>query len=262
MGEQHACLGTDRPVDRVSARLRCGRPRARGRRVPPQGVLNVLRRVLVVIVVLACAVGVVAYQATRPARAPASPRVFVPSPKFFEDFSPSFRTSIADAYYLYMVQYYGEHRERRPALRFAARHARSHHHAEPALHARLLLRGLRPHRRGSARTSAYEMLKRGFAANPSDWHFPAYLGFFAYAYGQQARTRTRVAAAWYEQAAAIPGRPAYIPRLAADLLGKGGESEEGRPHVGLRSTRQATSTRSRRRSQVSRRSSRPTRRRA
>ena len=53
--------------------------------------------------------GVVAYQVTRPAKAPANPRVFVPSPQFFLDFSPSFRTSIADAYYLHMVQYYGEH---------------------------------------------------------------------------------------------------------------------------------------------------------
>ena len=68
-----------------------------------------LRRVVAALAVLACAAGVVAYQATRPARAPASPRVFVPSPRFFQDFSPGFRTSIADLYYLQMVQYYGEH---------------------------------------------------------------------------------------------------------------------------------------------------------
>ena len=37
-----------------------------------------LRRVVVVLVVLACAAGVIAYQVTRPARAPASPKVFVP----------------------------------------------------------------------------------------------------------------------------------------------------------------------------------------
>ena len=35
----------------------------------------------------------------------------MPSPRFFLDFSPSFRTSIADVYYLNMVQYYGEHHE-------------------------------------------------------------------------------------------------------------------------------------------------------
>ena len=70
-----------------------------------------LRRVVAMVVVLACAGVVVAYQVTRPDRAPADPRVFVPSPQLFEDFSPSFRTSIADAYYLNMVQYYGEHVE-------------------------------------------------------------------------------------------------------------------------------------------------------
>ena len=67
------------------------------------------RRAVAVLVILACAGGVVAYQATRPRRAAANPHVFVPSPQFFLDFSPSFRTSIADAYYLNMVQYYGEH---------------------------------------------------------------------------------------------------------------------------------------------------------
>ena len=51
-------------------------------------------------VVLACAGGVVAYQVSRPARAPADPRVFVPSAAFFLDFSPSFRTSVADAYHM------------------------------------------------------------------------------------------------------------------------------------------------------------------
>ena len=64
-----------------------------------------LKRLAAVLVVLACAGGVVAYQVSRPTRAPANPSVFVPSPKFFLDFSPSFRTSIADGYYLDMVQY-------------------------------------------------------------------------------------------------------------------------------------------------------------
>lgn len=180
-----------------------------------------LRRVLVVFVVLACGVGVVTYQATRPARAPASPRVFVPSPKFFEDFSPSFRTSIADAYYLYMVQYYGEHLkgdQRFDALpgmldlitTLSPRFKRAYFFGAFAL-----IDAGKP-------GVAYEMLKRGFAANPSDWHFPSYLGFFAYGFASN-KDKARIAAAWYEQAAAIPGRPAYIPRLVADLLSKGGE---------------------------------------
>ena len=55
-----------------------------------------VRRLLAVAVVVLCAGVVVAYQATRPAQAPADARVFVPSPQFFLDFSPSFRTSLAD----------------------------------------------------------------------------------------------------------------------------------------------------------------------
>ena len=182
-----------------------------------------LRRVLVVLVVLACAVGVVTYQATRPARAPASPRVFVPSPKFFEDFSPSFRTSIADAYYLYMVQYYGEHLtgdQRFDALpgmldlitTLSPRFKRAYFFGAFAL-----IDAGKP-------GAAYEMLKRGFAANPDDWHFPSYLGFFAYTFASNADKAD--AADWYEKAAAIPGRPAYIPRLAAALLTKGGELDK------------------------------------
>ena len=72
---------------------------------------------------------------------------------------------------------------------------------------------------------AYTVLQRGFKENPGDWHFPAYLGFFAYRYGE-GETKNLVAAQWYEKAAAIPGSPDYLPRLAAALLAKGGEEEK------------------------------------
>ncbi len=69
-----------------------------------------LRRVVAIVVVVACAAGVVAYQATRPAAGAGEPDACsCRRREFFLDFSPSFRTSIADAYYLNMVQYYGEH---------------------------------------------------------------------------------------------------------------------------------------------------------
>ena len=48
--------------------------------------MTVLRRVVAIVVIVACVAGVVAYQATRPARAQADPHVFVTSPKFFLDF--------------------------------------------------------------------------------------------------------------------------------------------------------------------------------
>ena len=183
-----------------------------------------LRRVVAVIVVVACAAVVVAYQATRPARAPANPRVFVPSPEFFLDFSPSFRTSIADAYYLGMVQYYGEHVNGDGRLDSLPRMV--------DLVTRLSPRFTRPYLFGAFGLMdagrpdvSYEMLRRGFEANPDNWRFPSYLGFFAYTFASN-RDKDRIAADWYSRAAAIPGSPAYLQRLAAVFLGKGGETKK------------------------------------
>ena len=183
-----------------------------------------LRRVVAIVAVVACAAGVVAYQATRPARAPASSRVFVPSPGFFLDFSPSFRTSIADAYYLNMVQYYGEHvngdgrLDSLPQMvelvtRLSPRFARAY-----LFGAFALIDAGRP-------DVSYRVLQRAFKENPGDYRYPSYLGFFVYRYGK-GKTKNVVAAQWYEKAAAIPGSPSYLPRLAAALLGKGGETEK------------------------------------
>jgi tetratricopeptide (TPR) repeat protein len=184
----------------------------------------VLRRVIAALVVLACAGVVVAYQVTRPDRAPADPRVFVPSPQFFEDFSPSFRTSIADVYYLAMVQYYGEHvdgdgrLDSLPAMVDLVTTLSPHFTRAYLFGAFALV--------DAGRTdAAYAVLERGFKANPDDWRFPAYLAYFAYSYAQN-EDKDLIAAQWYEKAAAIPGSPAYLPRLAAALLTKGGEKEK------------------------------------
>lgn len=184
-----------------------------------------IRRVTVALVVLVCAVGVVAYQATRPARAASGSRVFVPSPEFFLDFSPSFRTSIADAYYLNMVQYYGEHL------------TSGHLESLPAMVD--LVSALSPHFMRPYRFGAFalvdagrpdlsvKLLERGFRQNPTDWGFPAYLGYFSYQYGSGSKQQNDLAAArWYEKAAAIPGSPPYLLRLAAVLSGTGGDLEK------------------------------------
>jgi len=186
----------------------------------------VVRRLLVLVVVLVCAGGVIAYQVSRPARAPADPRVFVPSPKFFLDFSPSFRTSIADVYYLRMIQYYGEHLksgrlESLPAMVDLVT-ALSPHFTRPyRFGAFALVDAGRP-------DLSVQFLQRGFRENPTQWGFPAYLGYFAYQYGSGSKKQNDLAAArWYERAAAVvPGSPLYLLRLAAVLSGKGGDLEK------------------------------------
>ena len=184
-----------------------------------------LRRVLAVILVFACAGIVVAYQATRPSRAPANPRVFVPSPQFFLDFSPSFRTSIADAYYLYMIQYYGEHvsgdgrLDSLPAIAQLVTGLSPHYTRAYIFAAFALIDARRP-------DVAYDILQKGFKANPKEWRFPAYLAFFIYTYGEKGSAKDKLAADWYRKAAAIPGSPSYLPRVAARLMAKTGEREK------------------------------------
>ena len=183
-----------------------------------------LKRLLALVVVLACAGGVVAYQVSRPTAAPADPRVFVPSAAFFLDFSPSFRTSVADAYYLSMVQYYGEHvtgdgrLDSLPQMVDLVTRLSPHFTRAYMFGAFALMDAGRP-------DAGYEALKRGFKENPGDWHFPAYLGFFAYRFGE-GKEKNLTAAGWYAKAAAIPGSPAYLPRLAATLTAKGGDEEK------------------------------------
>lgn len=184
-----------------------------------------LRRALVIVVVLLCAAGVAAYQVTRPAKAPANPRLFVPSPQFFRDFSPSFRTSIADAYYLWMVQYYGEHiasdgrLDSFPAMAELVTRLSPRFTSAYLFGAFSLIDAGRP-------DIAYEILQRGFEANPREWRFPAYLAFFVYTFGEKGSAKDKAAAVWYQKAAAIPGSPSYLPRLAARMLAKTGNREK------------------------------------
>ena len=183
-----------------------------------------VRKAVAMLVVVACAAGVVTYQVTRPPRAPASPRVFVPSPRLFLNFSPSFRTSIADAYYLNMVQYYGEHVKSDGRLDSLPAMVRLVTGLSPRFRRAYLFGAFALIDAGQPGVS-YEILKKGFRANPDDWRFPSYLGFFVYGFASN-KDKARIAADWYSKAAAIPGSPAYLKRLAAALLVKGGETEK------------------------------------
>ena len=178
-----------------------------------------------VVLLLLCAAAVIAYQATQAERAPAGAHVFVPSPAFFLDFSPSFRTTIADAYYLQMVQYYGEHLksgalESMPAMVDLVTNLSPHFKRAYIFGAFALTDAGRP-------DLSIKLLEKGFAANPDDYVFPAFLGYFAYQYGTGSKQENDAAGSrWYQRAAAIPGSPPYLLRLAAVLAGKGGDLEK------------------------------------
>jgi hypothetical protein len=180
-----------------------------------------LRRLGVAFVLLVCVAGVVGFQATRPSGASGGAQAFVPSPRFYMDFSPSFRTTIADAYWLLTVQYYGEHingDHRLGALKDMLNLVTdlSPRFRQPYLFGSFALVDA-----GWAR-AGYDLLVKGNAALPEDWRLTTTLGAFTYEYAGNRDKATR-AAEWYRKAAEQPGRPEWVPRVAAALLAKGGE---------------------------------------
>jgi hypothetical protein len=150
--------------------------------------------------------------------------VFVPKSRFFTDFSPSFRTSIADAYYLQMIQYFGEHVKGDGRLDSLPEMAELVTSLSPRFTRAYLFSAFAMIDAGRPDVS-YRLLQRGFEANPGEWRFPAYLGYFVYAFGA-GENKDAVTGEWYQKAAAVPGSPAYLERLAAVMLGKGGETEK------------------------------------
>jgi hypothetical protein len=185
--------------------------------------VRLLRGIAVATLVALCVGVVIGYQSARPAAATPNPVVFVPSPGFYRNFSPGVRATVADAYWLYTIQYYGEH-------------LKSDHKLDSLPAMVRLVTTLSPHFRNAyffgafamldvgRPDVAYALLQQGFAANRDDWRFPFYLGFFAYTYASGAH-KDEVAAQWYAQAARLPGAPSFVPRLAAELATQGSERQ-------------------------------------
>jgi hypothetical protein len=180
--------------------------------------VRLARRIAALVLVAGCLAAVIGYQSTRPAAATADPVVFVPSPSVYRHLSPSARATLADAYWLTTIQYYGEHVNSDNRL-----------DSLPAMVR--LVADLSPHFKeayffGSFAMAdagqpgaGYALLEKGFAANPRDWRFPSDLGFFAYRYGSGPH-KDSAASQWYADAARLPGAPPLVLRLAAELATK------------------------------------------
>ena len=177
------------------------------------------RKLLLALSVAACVAVVVGYQSTRAAAGLSNPRVFVPKVSFYQRFSPAMRVTIGDVYWLFAVQYYGEHvdtdhrLDSLPATLDVVTSMSPRFKQAYFFGAFALLDAGRP-------DLGYALLERGFKANPNDWHFPFYLGFFAYTFASN-KDKDRIAAQWYAKAAALPGHLPSVERLAADLYTKG-----------------------------------------
>lgn len=182
-----------------------------------------MRRLLVFACLFVCVAAVIAYQATSSRTRQTSDRVFVPNPQTFLKLSPSYRTSVADLYYLGMMQYYGENRK---AHKLASLPEMT------TLITDLSPKFKVPYYFGSfalvdagAPEKGKALLEKGFRENPNDYLLASLNAFFTYKYEKGAASRLE-AARWYEIAAKLPGAPAHTSRLAAVMLAKGGETEK------------------------------------
>jgi hypothetical protein len=173
---------------------------------------------------VACVVMVVGYQANQSTAEAEVAQPFVPSPRFFLDFSPSFRTTIADAYWLQLIQYYGEHVWTDAALQRVKPMLDVVTELSPRFQ-RGYLFGAYALLDAGLGDEAYALLERGFAENPAAWRLATNAGILMYYYGPE-DARREVAARWFERAGAVPGAPEYVSRLAARLLGEGGDVEK------------------------------------
>lgn len=182
------------------------------------------RHLAFLLVCLVCAGIVVGYQVTRPNEERLIGQPFVPSPQFFLDFSPSFRTTVADAYWLQTVQYYGEHvrtDQRYDKLKAMIDLVTT---LSPKFERGYLFGAYALLDAGLAQ-DAYDLLGRGFQENPGAWRLATNAGILMYSYGRK-DVKREVAAKWFEKAAAVEGAPLYVSRIAARLLGEGGEVDK------------------------------------
>ena len=70
-------------------------------------------------------------------------------------------------------------------------------------------------------TQSNRLLKKGMLHHPDYWRFPFLVGFNTFFYLKN----PEIAARYISRAAALPGRPAYLPKLAASLYMYTGQRE-------------------------------------
>jgi hypothetical protein len=185
----------------------------------------VLRRLGLPLFLAVCLSMVVAFQVTRPDKAVSNPAPFVPSPQVYKYLPGGVRPAVADAYWLDIVQYYGEHAmtdgrlDSLPKMLnlvtdLSPHFVRAYLFGAPAL---LFDTG-----DGQA---AFDLLLKGRKANPREWRIPALLGLFTYQYARN-KDKALIAARLYREASELPGAPPYVSRLAARLTQKGGKREK------------------------------------
>jgi tetratricopeptide (TPR) repeat protein len=189
--------------------------------------LTAARRVRPVPVLTALAVGLLVsaqiWLTVHPLRAdPAERLLYLPNGRFLRVAALGYPTFLADLIYLWSIQHYGTYRE---ADRFTYLE-----HVYGEVIARLDPRYVDPYLIGSLImvvekqdvSAGLRLLEQGMEANPDEWILPYEAGFWAY---DTARDY-ELAAGYFRRAMEIPGAPASVRRLHAEMFNKRGDKKK------------------------------------
>ena len=155
-------------------------------------------------------------ESSRPA---GSHLLYLPSGKYLRALAPGYREVMADAIYLWSIQYYANYQadERAQYLEHIYRNVITEldpHYQDPYLVGALIMVF-------EARDveMALRLLEKGMGANPADWLLPLEAGFYCYDtlhdYDRAAR--------YFERAMKVPGAHPLIRRLHANMFEKMGD---------------------------------------
>lgn len=144
--------------------------------------------------------------------------LYLPNGKYLKASSLGYEGVVADAVYLWAIQYYADY-ERRDRYAYVEHvfgdviAELDPHYVDPYWLGALIL----TMEKGDLE-AGLRLLDKGFEKNPGAWTLPHLAGWECDRHGDHLR-----AAAYFERAAAVPGAPTFVRRLKAGMLRRAGD---------------------------------------
>lgn len=147
--------------------------------------------------------------------------LFLPTGEYLESVSLGYQNLVADALYLWSIQYYGHHRSEL-GRRYLWRIYDVITDLDPRYQDAYLTGALIMAVDMGDAEMAIELLDKGAAENPDDWIYPLEAGYYAWINLEDYRRADR----YFARAQRIPGAPGSIVRIRAGLAEFSGSARE------------------------------------
>lgn len=155
--------------------------------------------------------------ASRPSQT--APLLYLPSGRYLKAVSLGFDAIVADALYLWSIQYYSNYAIADRYLYLERIYKDIISELDPRYLDPYLIGSMIMNAEAHEPEMALRLLDKGIAKNPDEWILPFEAGFLCY---QTLRDYPR-AASYFERALAIPGVPPIVARFKAEMARRGGD---------------------------------------